>query len=332
MTTFLAGGTGTPKLLTGLERTDAFDASTTTVIANTGDDVEVGGLIVCPDVDTVLYLRGGLLDRDRWWGIADDTTATHEKIAEFGAAMDIPQTPRYLPADRQTGGRTIARWRRFSGAVEFMELGDTDRAIHTIRTGLLDEGKTLTEVTNRLAEGFGLTVELLPMSDDPVASIIHTAEGSMHFQEFWVANRGDPAVTDVEFRGAETAHPTAAVTDALTEPVVIGPSNPVTSIGPMIAMDAFEQALYETPVVAVSPFLGDTVFSGPAASLMEAVGLTPTTAGLPEAYPFVDAIVVDETDETDLAVPTVATDIRIDGPNDAARVLEAVASALKQAT
>jgi len=331
MTTFLAGGTGTPKLLTGLKRTDAFDASTTTVIANTGDDVEVGGLIVCPDVDTILYLRGGLLDRDRWWGIADDTTATHEKIAEFGAAMDIPQTPRYLPADRQTVGRTIARWRRFSGAVEFMELGDTDRAVHTIRTGLLDEGKTLTEVTNRLAEGFGLTVEVLPMSDDPVASIIHTAEGSMHFQEFWVANRGTPAVTDVEFRGANAAHPTTAVVDALTEPVVIGPSNPVTSIGPMVAMDAFEQALYETPVVAVSPFLGDEVFSGPAASLMEAVGLTPATAGLPEAYPFVDAIVVDETDETDLAVPTVATDIRIDDSDDAARVLEAVARALNQA-
>ena len=330
MTTFLAGGTGTPKLLTGLERTDAFDASTTTVIANTGDDVEVGGLIVCPDVDTVLYLRGGLLDRDRWWGIADDTTATHERIAEFGEAMDIPQTPRYLPAERQTAGRAIARWRRFSGAVEFMELGDTDRAVHTIRTGLLDEGETLTEVTKRLADGFGLTVEALPMSDDPVASIIHTPAGPMHFQEFWVANQGTPAVEDVEFRGADTARPTTAVTNALTDPVVIGPSNPVTSIGPMVAMDAFKRALHETPVVAVSPFLGEKVFSGPAASLMEAVGLTPATAGLPDAYPFVDAIVVDETDKTELAVPTVTTDIRIDDDDDATRVLEAVARALDQ--
>ncbi|MFC7128474.1 2-phospho-L-lactate transferase [Haloferax chudinovii] len=328
MVTFLAGGTGTPKLLDGAA--GVFDPAETTVVANTGDDVELGGHLVCPDVDTVLFAGGGVLDTDRWWGVAGDTTATDDELHRLADAAGLESGPRYLPESAQTAGRDIARWRRFSGVAEFMEIGDRDRAVHITRTSLLDEGNTLTEVTQSLADAFDLDVSLLPMSDDPVATLIHTDEGTMHFQEFWVHRRAGPAVSDVEFRGADEATVTDEVADALEEPVVVGPSNPVTSIGPMLAIDGFAAALADTPVVAVSPFVEDTVFSGPAADLMAGVGYDPSTAGVAEAYPFADAFVLDAADGTDLDRPVVRTDTRIDGPEDAGRVARAVSEALSE--
>jgi LPPG:FO 2-phospho-L-lactate transferase len=327
MVTFLAGGTGTPKLLAGAD--DVFPPGQTTVVANTGDDVELGGHLVCPDLDTVLFLEGGVLDRERWWGIEDDTTATHDRLRELADAAGFESGPRYLPDDLQTAGRDIAAWRRFSGVAEFMEIGDRDRAVHVTRTSLLDEGHSLTEVTGRLADAFGLERTLLPMSDDPVASIVHTDEGPMHFQEFWVHRRAEPTVESVEFRGAASAEPTDEVLTALTEPVVVGPSNPVTSIGPMTAMDAFHEALDRTPAVAVSPFVEDRVFSGPAAKLMAAVGYEPSTRGVANAYPGVDAFVLDDEDGTDLDRPVVHTDTTLDTAADAERVARACREALE---
>jgi len=328
MVTFLAGGTGTPKLLDGATR--VWDADSIAVVANTGDDVELGGHLVCPDVDTVLFAGGGVLDRETWWGIDDDTAATHAEIRRLADEVGLGTEPRYLDATAQTSGREIARWRRFSGVGEFMEIGDRDRAVHVTRTGLLDEGRTLTEAVRVLADAFDLDVALLPMSDDPVATLVHTAAGeTIHFQEYWVARRGEPAVVDVEFRGADDAEPTPAVRDALADPVVIGPSNPVTSVGPMLALPGFEAALSETPVVAVSPFVGDEVFSGPAADLMAGVGRDPSTAGVAEAYPFADAFVLDADDATDLPDRHVErTDTRIDDAADAERVARACERAL----
>jgi len=328
MVTFLAGGTGTPKLLDGATR--VWDADSIAVVANTGDDVELGGHLVCPDVDTVLFAGGGVLDRETWWGIDDDTAATHAEIRRLADEVGLGTEPRYLDATAQTSGREIARWRRFSGVGEFMQIGDRDRAVHVTRTGLLDEGRTLTEAVRVLADAFDLDVALLPMSDDPVATLVHTAAGeTIHFQEYWVARRGEPAVDDVEFRGADDAEPTPAVRDALADPVVIGPSNPVTSVGPMLALPGFEAALSETPVVAVSPFVGDEVFSGPAADLMAGVGRDPSTAGVAEAYPFADAFVLDADDATDLPDRHVErTDTRIDDAADAERVARACERAL----
>jgi LPPG:FO 2-phospho-L-lactate transferase len=328
MVTFLAGGTGTPKLLAGAD--DVFSPAATTVVANTGDDIELGGHLVCPDLDTVLFLEGGVLDRETWWGIADDTAETHAELTRLADAAGLEEGPRYLPDDEQTEGRDIAQWRRFSGVAEFMHIGDRDRAVHVTRTSLLDEGKSLTEVTRTLADAFGLDRTLLPMSDDPVASLIHTPSGPMHFQEWWVGRNGDPSVEDVAFRGSEAASATDAVLTALGDPVVIGPSNPVTSLGPMLAIDEIEQALHETPVVAVSPFVEETVFSGPAADLMAGVGLEPSTAGVSEAYPFADAFVLDEADSTPLDVPVVRTDTTIDDEADAERVAHAVETALSE--
>ncbi len=329
MVTFLAGGTGTPKLLDGATR--LWDADDVTVVANTGDDVELGGHLVCPDVDTVLFAGGGVLDRELWWGIADDTTATHDELRRLADDLDFGSAPRYLDADAQTAGREIARWRRFSGVGEFMEIGDRDRAVHVTRTGLLDEGRTLTEVIAALSDAFDLDIDLLPMSDDPVATLIHTAGGeTIHFQEYWVARRGAPAVDDVEFRGAADAEPTDAVRDALEDPVVIGPSNPVTSIGPMLAVPGVEAALADAPVVAVSPFVGDEVFSGPAAELMAGVGYDPATAGVAEAYPFADAFVLDDADDTEIPGRHVErTDTRIGDDDDAERVARACKRALE---
>ena len=328
MVTFLAGGTGTPKLLDGATR--VWDSEQVSVVANTGDDVELGGHLVCPDVDTVLFAGGGVLDRETWWGIADDTTATHAELVRLADAAGLETGPRYLDDAAQTTGREIARWRRFSGVAEFMEIGDRDRAVHVTRTSLLDEGHTLTEVTGTLADAFDLDVDLLPMSDDPVATLIHTEAGeTIHFQEYWVDRRGEPGVADVEFRGAADAEPTAAVERALTQPVVIGPSNPVTSIGPMLAVPGFEAALSSTPVVAVSPFVGDQVFSGPAADLMAGVGSDPSTAGVADAYPFADAFVLDHDDPTELTCHVERTDTRIDDADDAERVAGACRRALE---
>jgi LPPG:FO 2-phospho-L-lactate transferase len=328
MVTFLSGGTGTPKLLAGAD--PVFPPDETTVVANTGDDVELGGHLVCPDLDTVLFLGGDRLDRETWWGIADDTAETHDSLHDLAERAGLESGPRYLPEAAQTTGRDIARWRRFSGVVEFMFIGDEDRAVHLTRTGLLDEGHTLTEVTRTLADAFGVPWELLPMSDDPVASLIHTPDGTMHFQEFWVGRDGEPTVDGVEFRGSETATATRAVLEALREPVVVGPANPVTSAGPLAAIDGIATALDETPVVAVSPFVEDRVFSGPAAKLMAGVGYEPSTAGVAEAYPFADAFVLDSGDGTDLDRPTVRTDTHIRSEGDATRVARAVDAALRE--
>ena len=329
MTTFLAGGTGTPKLLAGAR--EVFDPAETTVVGNTGDDVELGGLLVCPDVDTVLFAGGGVLDRETWWGIEGDESTTHDYLGELAERAGVDPDPRYLPDDLQTAGRDIADWRRFSGASEFMFIGDRDRAVHTLRTSLLDEGHTLTEVTRRLADAFGLDIDLVPMSDDPVASIIHTADGERHFQAFWVAEDGEPEVEAVEFRGAEDATAAEPAVQAIREgPVVVGPSNPVTSIGPMLALDGIENALDDAPVVAVSPFVEDQVFSGPAAKLMDAVGYDPSTAGVADVYEFADAFVLDTEDGTELDRPVVRTDTTLDTAADAERVARACRDALER--
>ncbi|KDE60303.1 2-phospho-L-lactate transferase [Halostagnicola sp. A56] len=328
MVTFLSGGTGTPKLLDGVDA--AFSPDDVTVVVNTGDDIELGGLLVCPDIDTLLFQGGDVLDRETWWGIDGDSHRTNAELLEIADAADLPTGPQYLPDDRQTAGRAIADWRRFSGVGEFMTIGDRDRAVHITRTSLLDQGRSLSEAIASLASAFEVPFDLLPMSDDSIASLVHTEDRTMHFQEYWVGWNAEPAVEDVEFRGSDDADPAPGVLEALADPVVIGPSNPVTSIGPMLSIPGFADALGQTPVVVVSPFLGDEAFSGPAGQLMDAAGAEPSTAGLAETYPFADAFVVDEADDTEFDQPTIRTDIRIDSSDDAERVVRTVANAIER--
>jgi LPPG:FO 2-phospho-L-lactate transferase len=328
MVTFLSGGTGTPKLLDGAGA--AYAPEETTVVVNTGDDVELGGLLVCPDVDTLLYQGGGILDRETWWGIEGDTDRTQRAVADIVEAAGIDHGFGYLPDEHQTAGREIAAWRRFSGTAGFMTIGDRDRAFHLVRTSLIDRGHSLSEAVAALGEAMGVTIELLPMSDDPVATLVHTPDGPIHFQEFWVARNGDPAVEAVEYRGAAAADPAPGVLSALEDDVVVGPSNPVAGVGPILALPGVVEALRETTVVAVSPFLGDEAFSGPAVDMMTSVGAEAGTPGLAHVYPFADAFVVDEDDDAEFAVPTYRTDVRIDDAEDAARVIETVATAVEE--
>lgn len=324
--TVLGGGTGTPKLLWGLSPPEC-DALT--VVANTGDDVEFGDLFVSPDVDACLFAGAGRIDTDTWWGLASDSTATADALATYADAVGLESTPRFRPPEDQTSGRRLSQWRRFEPVAEFMTFGDEDRAIHRARAAALDAGHSLTDITRSLGDALGCPFEVLPMSDDPVATLVETPAGVMHFQEYWVANRGDVSLEGVRFRGNESARPTDAVLSALgSGPVVIGPSNPVTSIGPMLALPEVKEALASAPVIAVSPFLGDDAFSGPATALQTAVGHPPGTAGLEAAYPFLDAAILDAADEVDLSVPTVHTDIRIDQPADARRIWRAVGEAI----
>lgn len=326
--TFLSGGTGTPKLLSGAG--EVFPRNETVVVANTGDDVELGDLVVSPDCDTVLFERAGMLDRDTWWGIEEDSTVTHEQLNSLASALDVGKIASYREGPSQTSGRKISHHRRFDAVPEFMTIGDRDRAHHLMRSRLLDDGFTLTEITQKFADAYDLEIELLPMSDDPVATVIHTPNETIHFQEYWVGRQGSPRVTNVEYRGADAASSTRAVREALNAPVIIGPSNPVTSLGPMFAITGIVDELKATSVVAVSPFVGEKVFSGPAPALMRGIGVEPSTKGFADLLPMVDSFVLDNEDETVLDRPTIRTDTRIDSTADASRVATACRDALEE--
>ncbi len=307
--TFLSGGTGTPKLIDGAR--DVLNGFN--VVVNTGDDIEISGNLVCPDVDTVLYTLADAIDRDRWWGVRGDTHATHEALTRDGAKVE-----RVEPA------RPLGEGRAFSGDGEFMRIGDKDRATHTVRSSALDTGATLTEATERVASWLGVPDEtrVLPVTDDRVATYVETEDGATHFQVWWVAEDGGPEPRGVEFRGGDEATATDAAVESLEDDVIIGPSNPVTSLGPMLAVDGVREALRETHVVAVSPFVGGEVVSGPAARLMRATGLPASSRGVYEAYSdFLDVLVVDG-EEVDVGCRVVEEDTTLETREDAARLTE----------
>ena len=235
----LSGGTGTPKLIDGL-RTLLPDEEMT-VIVNTGEDIWSSEVFISPDVDTVLYLFAGILDKTKWWGINGDTYNT------FGQMKELD---------------------RF----EILMLGDRDRAVNLVRTGMLKKGLTLTRATAYLSESFGVRACILPMSNDVVTSMIQTPGGQMHFQEFWVTRKGKPAVLSFEYQGIEKARLSPAAKAALEREdcVIIGPSNPITSIGPILALPGIKETLKTKKVIAVSPIIGNAPVSGPAGKLMAA--------------------------------------------------------------
>ena len=288
----LSGGTGTPKLLRGLK--DLVDDLT--VIVNTAEDVWISGNRVCPDIDSVIYALAGIIDEERWWGIKGDTFITHERLKRLG-------------------------WD------EFMMIGDLDRATHIFRSELLRQGFTLTEATRRLKEAFGIDAEILPMCEEDVATIIVTPEGEMHFQEFWVKRKGEPDVLDIYFRGIENAKATDEVIKALDEcdGVIIGPSNPITSVMPILLVKGVREGLKRKRVVAVSPIVGNKPVSGPAGKFMRAKGYEVSPLGVVDVYSdFLDVLVVDSSD-TNLVgrygrVEIVATNTIMRSVDDARRL------------
>lgn len=264
----LAGGIGAARFLRGLVR--VVDPEHLTVIANTGDDLQLHGLHVSPDLDTITYTLGGGVHPEQGWGRAD------ESFAVAGELHD-----RY-------------------GAPRWFTLGDRDLATHLVRTEALRAGESLSSVTQRIAGAWDLPFRLLPMTDDPVATIIDTVDGrSLHFQQWWVGERAKPDVAAVRLSGAEQATPAPGVIDAIDEAdvVVLCPSNPVVSIGTILQIPGLRSALASACVVGVSPIVGGAVVRGMADRLLPAVGAEVSCAGVAGLYDdFLDGWLIDEVD------------------------------------
>jgi LPPG:FO 2-phospho-L-lactate transferase len=302
--TALAGGTGAAKLLRGLAA--CLDPHDLTIIGNTGDDTDVWGLHVSPDLDTVTYALAGLLDVGRGWGRADETFRCLEVMAGLGAPS-------------------------------WFGLGDRDLAVHLTRTAALRAGEPLSAVTARLAARLGVTARILPMSDQPVRTFVQTTAARLAFQEYFVRDRAAGDVVTVEYTGAAEARPAPGVLTALAEAdlVVVCPSNPVTSVGPILAVPGVVAALTRTRrVVGVSPIVGGAPVSGPAGRLMGARGLEVSPAGVAAAYaPWRGALLIDSRDTAAApaleraGVRAIATDVMMtDRAREVAlarRVLEA---------
>jgi LPPG:FO 2-phospho-L-lactate transferase len=270
MITVLSGGTGTPKLLRGLRR--RLPDRDLAVVVNTGEDWWVSGGQLSPDVDTVLYLCAGLLNEETWWGITGDTFACHEALQSLGEE-------------------------------EVVRIGDRDRAVQLLRGELLRRGMTLTTATAFLAARLGVAVRVLPMADRPYATHVLVDTGRLHFQEWWVRHRGGLPPRGLAWDPPTPPPATPGVLSALrdADTVVIGPSNPVTSIGPILACGGVREALRSAFVVAVSPFIGDTPVSGPAGALMAARGFEPTSRGVHSLYSdFCDVFVQDVRDPVEV--------------------------------
>jgi LPPG:FO 2-phospho-L-lactate transferase len=264
----LAGGTGAAKFLRGLAR--VIEPADLTIVGNTGDDLELWGLYVSPDLDTVSYTLAGIVDESKGWGVRGDTFHTRDRMAELGE-------PSYFA------------------------LGDKDIALHLFRTERLRAGAALSEVTETLRKRMGIESRIVPMSDDRIATRVRTPAGWLAFQEFFVQGRCEPDVLDLDYQGSERAHPAPGVLEAVhgADAIVICPSNPISSIGPILAVPGLRGALADTRarVSAVSPIVGDAPVSGPAGKMMRAKGFEVSALGVADAYQnLLGQLVIDQRD------------------------------------
>lgn len=266
----LTGGVGGAKLCLGLQR--VLPPGSLRIIVNTGDDFDHLGLRICPDVDTTLYTLGGLANPELGWGRQGETWTFMRTLATLG-------------------GET------------WFQLGDGDLALHIERTRRLEAGDTLTDFTADVAVRFGIDARVLPMSDDPVRTVVNTPGGEIGFQEYFVRNRCAPVVTGLRFDGSGTARLPAAVTQALREEglraILIAPSNPYLSVDPILALPGMRAALRAAavPVIAVTPIIGDAAVKGPTAKIMQELGITPSPLAVIEHYRgLIDGFVLDSRD------------------------------------
>jgi LPPG:FO 2-phospho-L-lactate transferase len=279
----LSGGTGTPKMLSGISAEYG-------VIVNTGEDLWTSGVYVSPDLDTVVYTLAGLVDDSKWYGQKEDTYFCHEMMKSLGHT-------------------------------ELLKIGDKDRGLKLFRTLLMKEGVPLSRVTQKVLKALQVDVPVFPMSNDKVTTQIYTESEVLTFHEFWVAKRAQVSVTNVEYEGIETARP---VEEALTlmkesEAVLVGPSNPVTSIGPIIGMKVYRDILRKKVVVGISPMVGEAPFSGPTGVLMRGLGMKTNCVGVAEAYQdFLDIFIIHKTDQEykpvleDMGLTVYSEDILLD--------------------
>lgn len=296
MIAVLSGGTGTPKLLQGLAR--LVGMGKLSVIVNTAEDVEVSGLNVSPDIDTVVYTLAGIVNEETWYGIRGDTFTCHEMLKQLGEP-------------------------------ELLRIGDRDRAVKLRRTLALKQGRPLSEVTQELCRQLGVRASVLPMSDDRVQTRVDTEAGPMSFHEFWVRRRAADRVKNVSFEGVEEARPAPGVLEAIKTAslIVIGPSNPVTSIGPILAIEDIREEIIRNRerVVAVSPIVGGAAVSGPAGELMRGLGYKVNPLGVARMYRgIIGTLILDWSDRKraraveEFGVSAAFADVLM--PNVAARV------------
>jgi LPPG:FO 2-phospho-L-lactate transferase len=266
--TLLAGGTGGTKLAHGFALLG--EPVELSIVANVGDDFELHGLHVSPDIDALLYTLGGLIDAERGWGIRDDTQTAHTMLARYGQ-----------PA--------------------WFTVGDADLATHVERTRRLRDGQSLTDATAAMAAALEIDARILPATDDRLRTRLETDEGILDFQDYFVRRRQEPEVRAVTFEGVASARPTARVLDAIAgaDLVVIGPSNPIVSIGPILALAGLREAVASAsaPKVAVSPIVAGRALKGPADRMLASLGHQPTALGVARIYAgIIDRFVLDEAD------------------------------------
>jgi LPPG:FO 2-phospho-L-lactate transferase len=296
--TVLCGGLGGSRFVDALCR--AAGPEQVTAIVNVGDDVEILGLHVSPDLDTVLYTLAGLLDEERGWGVRDETT---NALALAG----------------RLGGET------------WFTLGDRDIGLHLVRSRLLRDGVPLSEATRRLARSLGVEALLLPASDAPVRTFLTTPAGELDFQTWFVARRHADEVTAVRYEGAEAARPAPGALEAIAEAEVVflAPSNPFVSIRPILAVPGITEALASKRVVAVSPLVGGKALRGPLAEMMASLGHEPGVRGFAALYEgLATDIVVDPVDAAELPGALIAPIVMV-APESRAEVGRAVLETIR---
>jgi len=266
----LAGGTGGAKLAAGMQDLVGPDLA---VIANTADDTRVHGLYVSPDPDLITYWLAGAIDEERGWGLRDDTFVVHERLEQLGSPG-------------------------------WFQLSDRDLATCLYRTHFMDEGGTLTAAQGQIARALGVSASVLPMSEEPVYTRVLTPAGWRGLQEFLIVDRSEPEIQGVEVQGIHDATPTPQVLEAVAaaEAIVVGPSNPVISIGPILAVPGLREAVAASgaPVLAVSPFVAGHAVKGPTEKFMAALARPSTAVGVASLYEgVIQAMVVDVNDPDD---------------------------------
>jgi LPPG:FO 2-phospho-L-lactate transferase len=264
--TVLAGGTGSIKLIRGL----ASQIRDLAVISNVGDNIWLHGLYICPDIDTVIYGLSDLLDEQRGWGIKNDS---------FG----------------------FIRQMEMLGEETWFKIGDRDLATHLLRTNMLKNGKSLSEITDWMRNKYAISTKIIPATDNPVETKIITDKGEMHIQEFWVKNTGEPNVIGIRYDGASRSRSNPEVTHAIkrSKLIIVAPANPITSIGPILAIKGLKKDLIaeKKKIVAISPLIGDKAISGPAVKYMQALKMQNSPVGVAEYYSeFVSKFVISRSD------------------------------------
>jgi LPPG:FO 2-phospho-L-lactate transferase len=289
----ISGGSGSSKFAIALDRYADQEKIDFAYVCNVADNFWFHGLYVCPDIDIITYALGGILDEKKGWGISGDS-------------------------------RNFLKTLEMLGYESWFNLGDRDLAISVARTEQMKSGFSLSETTEKLRKSLGIKNRIVPATDSQVQTYMDTNLGRIHLQDFWVRNKGIPKVYDVHYVGIETAKPTSETLELLSQEVIILPANPITSILPTLSLRRVRKKLKDAKVIAISPFVGKNIFSGPAAKLMKAMNIEPSTYGVAKLYSdILDLFIVDRMEDSsevkkikELGIECIKTNVRANTPSE----------------